>query len=309
MTGSIDGLPPLSTLVVFEAAYRKGSFTRAADELFMSQASVSRRIRELEDDLGVQLFTRLRHSVAPTAEADAFARSVRLSLGELSAAAGRIRRGSESETLTVLCSLSLTSALVAPALAELQAATDGLKVQLLSECDHIEATTEDFDIAIQYGPPTSPRFHVEHLIDEGVVPVCTPAMLDCVGRPVSAKQLVELPLLHVDYTDPTWPTWKSALEAAGADVPEESRTMVYTSYRACIDAAARGEGVALGWDRSLTDRVASGDLVAIDELALRGAASINAYLPRDRPESELNRRLVEMLLESVSGSDQPPSPE
>ncbi|MGI9498892.1 MAG: LysR family transcriptional regulator, partial [Geminicoccaceae bacterium] len=102
MTGYVRRLPPLNALVVFEAAFRHRSFTRAADELALSQASVSRRVRELEQDLGVQLFERRRYDVEPTADGETLAMSVRQSLGELATAADRLRdRGAGIDTLTI----------------------------------------------------------------------------------------------------------------------------------------------------------------------------------------------------------------
>ncbi len=101
-------LPPLSTLVSFEAAFRLRSFTRAADELALSQASISRRVRELERDLGVALFERRRYDVLPTEDGERFAATVRVALQELAGSADRLRaRRDGTERLTIFSDMSL----------------------------------------------------------------------------------------------------------------------------------------------------------------------------------------------------------
>ena len=290
-------LPPLPTLVAFEAAHRLRSFTRAAEELFMSQASVSRRIRELEDDLGVALFERQRHNVEPTDAAHELAHSVRLALSELSSTADRLRRQDDPNTsLTVLSSLSLTSAMVAPVLAELQAEEPGLQIRLLSECGPIEESTQDFDVGIQYGPSRSNRFEVHHVADESVVAVCSPAFAASLERPVRVEGLLGLPLLHVDYDDPTWAEWPGVLAATLGRPVEVDRTTVFSSYHVCLDAAERGDGVALGWERSIGPRLAAGSLVALSEVDLVHTSSIHAYVPRRAASHRLTQNLLDRLM-------------
>lgn len=146
-------LPPLNTLVAFEAAFRLGNFTRAADELALSQASVSRRIRELEQDLGVRLFERRRYDVVPSDHAEALAATVRVSLSELATAAERLRaRGSGTESLTIFSDLSLANALVAPRLGEFQRFHPSLKLRVLSSYEPIETTREEFRRRISIRP-------------------------------------------------------------------------------------------------------------------------------------------------------------
>ncbi|MEM7286217.1 MAG: LysR substrate-binding domain-containing protein [Actinomycetota bacterium] len=281
MTTFERDLPPLATLVAFEAAYRNGSFTRAAEELFTSQATVSRRVRELEADLGVPLFDRRRHDVTPTTAADDLVGSVRLSLSELSAAAGRVRRaGRDAGSLTVLASLSLTSSVVAPAIGNLQAAHPELNVRVVSSCEHIESTAEQFDVAVQYGPGRSARHEVVHIADETVYAVCAPSFAESLPGPVSVDAFASLPLLHVDSGDPSWLSWDDFVPGLPA-VPD--RPYVFSSYQLCLDVAEQGQGVALGWHRSVAPRIRAGSLVRIEGLPAQSGGSINAYVSKQRP--------------------------
>ncbi|MEM9041949.1 MAG: LysR substrate-binding domain-containing protein [Actinomycetota bacterium] len=272
-------LPPLATLVAFEAAHRHRNFTRAAAELFQSQTTVSRRIRELEADLGVTLFERHRYDATPTRHADELIGSVRLALGELSTAAERIRNTTGPDTLTVLSSLALTSALVAPAVSRFQTEHPDVSVRIVSACEPVETTREPFDIAIQYGPPASDRFNVHPIDDETVFPVCRPTFAERLVDPVSVADLADLPLVDVTYDDPSWVTWADYF-AGHRDVHVNvSPRLTMTSYQSALDAAERGEGVALGWERSVKPNIDAGTLAEIPGHRRNGAA-INAYLPR-----------------------------
>lgn len=294
-------LPPLATLVAFEAAFRHRNFTRAAEELYQSQATVSRRVRELEADLGVCLFERHRYDLTPSPEAEMLAASVRLSLSELSSTADRIRRqASGTDSLTVLTSLSLASAAVAPILGGFQQKHPDLNIRVLSSCEPIESTQEQFDIALQYGACNSERFEVEFIAEEAVFPVCSPSFAAGLPTPATAADLACLPLLHVDYDDPSWATWNDFLEAAVATPPSHDRAMVFSSYQLCLDVAERGDGVALGWERSVKPRIEAGTLVRIPGITLSHAGRINAYWIDHAKTSKYAPEFIALLRDALS---------
>lgn len=297
-----DGLlPPLATLVAFEAAFRHRNFSRAATELFQSQATVSRRVRELEEDLGVCLFERHRHNVTPTAVAEELVVSVRLSLSELSLTADRIRRrAGRDDAITVLTSMSLASAMVAPIIDRFQQEHPEVKLRVVSRCEPIQSTGEPFDIAIQYGPSDAPGYEVDFIVGETIFPVCSPAFAERLPTPLAASDLPGLPLLHVEYEDPSWATWADLVEIGKTEPREAEAGMVLTSYEMCLDMAARGRGLALGWERSVTPRIAAGQLVRVPGLVLPQAVSINAYRPRRASNSNHVTDFLTMLRAAVA---------
>jgi len=129
MTDLFRRQPPLTTLIAFEATLRHSSFTRAADELTLSQASISRRIRELEQYLGFKVFERGRYDVVPTAEGKTLGSTVQSVLGDLAATTERLRnRRSGLKTLTVFSNICLAHSLITPMIGEFQSLHPILKI-------------------------------------------------------------------------------------------------------------------------------------------------------------------------------------
>jgi len=273
-------LPPLATLVPFEAAYRLGNFTRAARELHQSQATISRRIRELETDLGVSLFDRHRYDVTATADGELLAASVRLSLSELAATSDLIRRRAlGNDSITILTSLSLATATVAPVLSQFQRINPDINIRVIASDDLVASTDQEFDLALGYGPDESSSFVVETIAEEAVFPVCSPALAAQLPTHPTPADLAEFPLLHVDYVDPGWTTWQDVLASSLVAEPDGAKSVVFTSYQMCLDVAERDGGIALGWERSVRSRLDAGTLVRVENITIPHAGTINAYFP------------------------------
>lgn len=299
MSNFAGRLPPLPTLVPFEAAFRHRNFTRAAEELHFSQATISRRIGELEADLGAQLFERHRHDVHPTAAAEELAASIRLAFGELVSTTEAVRRrGRNQDSLRIFSDLSLAATLVAPIVGDFQRQHPDLQIRVLSSFEPVETTTEDFDLGLQYGKSGSTSLAVEPLADDNVFPVCSPGFASKLGASPTAEALRELPLLHVDYEEPSWVDWARFLAFVGAEKPPSIEGLVFTSYQVCLDVAQQGEGVALGWERTVKPRLDAGLLVRLEGLTMPQPHAIKAY----RRNTQSTNPLVDEFLEALKAS-------
>lgn len=286
-------LPPLSTLVAFEAAVRLGSFSRAADEVARSQASVSRQIKQLEDSMGVSLFVRERHNVIPTKEGLDFGATIKLILGELASTTSRIRAKAHGQTvLTIFSDISIANVLISPVLGEFQRLHPELSLKVLSSYESIKDTNESFDIALQVGNKTHQRFNTYPIASDAVFPVCSPGFAAKHGVNIKANQLNRLPLLHLEDSRGDWPDWHSFLEHIEPGLKTDVAGFLFTTYEVCLQVAMRGEGVALGWARSVQRKIDEGKLVKLSNFVLPQPDCIHIHYPK---YSEMNAELTSFI--------------
>ncbi len=300
MPRSNRSLPPLGTLVAFEAAYRCHSFTRAADEIALSQASVSRQVRQLEDSIGQPLFERRRHDVVPTAAGDTLAAAVRLTLQELSSTTVRLRaEAAGGNRLTIFSDFSIAGFLITPMLDRFQQQHPEVQIHLISSYTPIDAIEEDFDIGFQASPMAEARFLVEPIADDEVLPVCSPARASSLPDKPEAMDLAGQPLLHLEDIGRDWPDWKQFLARYRLKQPRPDEGLTFNSYQICLDAAERGHGIALGWRRSVQARLDDGKLVAIPGMSIPIAEAVYVYHHRSREPDTLVDRFLESVREGI----------
>lgn len=297
-------LPPMNTLVAFEAAARLGSFSRAADEIGRTQASVSRQIKLLEENIGLSLFERQRHNVVLTTLGAELALVVQQILSELATTSERIREQAKgNESLIVFTDISIATVLVSPMLGEFQRMFPDLKVKILSSDETIAQTTEHFDIGVQLGDRAKERFHTFPIADDAVFPVCSPGFAAKYSSLVKAEDLASMPLLHMDDKERGWTDWPEFLEHIGSEQRGDARGLTFTTYDVCLEVAARGEGVALGWARSVKPKIEEGKLVRLSDFVLPLPNSIYAYLPRLGQKSKKVEVFLDILNSKLEAID------
>ncbi len=294
-------VPSLANLIAFEAAHRHGNFTRAAEELHYSQATVSRRIAALETDLGVELFERGRHDVTPTAEADTLAAATRGALSDLAITADGIRRRATKRTrLTIRSDVSLTAAVINPAIGELRERHPELDIRILTSFEPIESDSEPFDIGIQYGRNRTSDLVEEAVADDEVFPVCSPEVAATLPQPLTLDHLANQRLLHVDYGEPAWTDWAQFLRHLGLDDVGDLGGVFLSTYLVCLDLAERGQGIALGWGQTAAPRIQAGQLVRIPGFTQTIPDAIRAYRPPPAEPWEPIDDLLTMLRDRLA---------
>ena len=247
-------LPPLGTLVAFEATVRHASVSRAAAELHLTHGAVSRQVQQLERALGVTLFDRRNRAVVPTRAAEAFAESLTDALDLLSAAARRARAATQPAPLVLSCEPTLLMRWLIPRLPSLAGAASELKLHLVASGGPVPFERESIDVAIRRNdfalPDGLPTFD---LFEELVGPVCTPDLAEGVR---ATADLARLPLLHARTRPAAWSDWVGG--ALGGTGGEQTFEHFYLS----LQAAASGLGVAIGPLALVRDDLAAGRLVA-----------------------------------------------
>lgn len=250
----------LRQLKTFEVTARHMSFTRAADELCISQAAVSHQIKTLEDALQIRLFNRMTRAITLTGEGtllqegliDAFGRIDRV-LAQLATASDRVRR-----RLTVAVTPAFSSRWLVPRLDRFLAAHGHLEVRLVHTVMHTDMAKDGIDLAIRWGDGAWPGVQCERLFGTDLLPVCSPALLK-EGPPLLAPaDLAHRTLLHEDSCE-DWERW---FDRAGLAPALAARGPLIDDSNALMQAALNSQGVALGRLALIREDLHSGALVS-----------------------------------------------
>ncbi|AWM88132.1 transcriptional regulator GcvA [Microvirga sp. 17 mud 1-3] len=261
-----DRLPPLQTLRAFEAAGRLSSMTLAAEELHVTHGAVSRHIKTLEDHLGVPLFRRLTRRIVLTDEGARLLVVVTRVLAELTREAEGLRAPKSAERLTISVGISFASKWLGPRLHRLIARHPEFDIHLDITDPDADLSNEQIDAAVRYGHGRYPHLAAERILEETLTPVCSPAYRAEKGGLLSVESLAECRLLHEDRLlhDDRWlGNWDKWFAMAGVEVGPRRRGPIYSHGSMAIEAAIRGEGVALGRSALVAEDIAAGRLVAL----------------------------------------------
>jgi LysR family transcriptional regulator, glycine cleavage system transcriptional activator len=251
-------LPTLNAVKAFEAAARHESFSRAADELFVTHGAVSHQIRALEAELGVTLFTRDGKRVRLTDVGRRYALQVRAALSALAEATREIRAGDRERRLVVSVLASFAARWVTPRVGGFIEAHPQWDLELQSTNTLSDFARDDVDAAIRFGFGKYPGLHVELLLEEIFFPACAPHFNGGI-LPKTPADLANLPLLRSD--DQLWRQW---FDAAGlTDWPEPARGVLYQDSSNLLQAALDGQGIVLTRRALATQEIAAGRLVRL----------------------------------------------
>jgi LysR family glycine cleavage system transcriptional activator len=234
-------LPALNALKAFEAAARYESFTRAAEELCVTQGAVSHQVKALEAELGLKLFNRERQRLVITEAGRAYLGVVRDAFDRIASGTERLLQRQNAGALTVSTSPNFAAKWLVHRLGRFAEANPGIDLRVSASLHHVDFAREDVDLAIRHGDGQAPGLHVTRLCAEELFPVCSPKLLE--GRSGLRKpaDLTRHTLLHVDDRQ-GWSRW---LEAAGVEKVDLSHGPVLNQASMAIDAAVDGQGVAL----------------------------------------------------------------
>ncbi len=250
--------PPLDLLEPFEASARLGSFTRAAEELSVTQSAISQRVRKLETLLDTKLFDRGHRTITLTPEGRELLNGVSVALQHLTSATHSLRQRESRPVVRLSADTSIAQLWLMPSLESFLLGSHGFAVDLTVSDQEAEVLAAD--VAILHGNGHWPGFSAELLFPDEIFPVCSPTYL---GRhPIrDLSDLVEAELIDLDYVHWNWMNWGIWLTEMGLD-PARARTLMRTnSYMALVDAARMGLGVALGWGQMLEEDLKNGTLL------------------------------------------------
>lgn len=267
---------------MFEAAGRLLSISKAAEELFVTPAAVSRQIRVLEEFLSLQLFRREHGGLSLTPVGAKYLSDIIplfMALRETTNAAmgGAYQR----RVLRIRSPATFAVRWLIPRLASFHQMHPGIDVQLTASSAPLDFSKEELDAGIELGDGNWPKLKVQRLVPNELVPVMAPR--DEMAMPRNPKQLASETLLHSLARIDDWALW---LRAAGAGGVNPYQGMKYETSLLSYQAAVEGHGVALAQKALIEKDLAEGRLVMPFSLALdRGSYSYYFAWPCDREES------------------------
>jgi DNA-binding transcriptional LysR family regulator len=239
----------LDLLKGFEAAARHLSFTRAAQELSLTQSAVSREIKTLEEQLGYPLFNRLNRGLRLTDSGQILYRAVEEALTLIDEATVRLAASRLGEMLTVTTSAALASMWLGPKLRAFVRLRPEVSVRSVAADQNLDLNRERLDIAIRWSPPGTGAPNGEHLFDVEMFPVCSPAL------PLNRERPLRMPAdlanhvlldLEMNIASGPWSDWGPWLEAMKLGDLKPAGSLRFSHYDQVVEAAIEGSGVAIG---------------------------------------------------------------
>jgi len=265
MLKTLRRLPSLDFLRGFEAAGRLLSFTRAAQECFVTQSALSRQVQALEAALGAPLFVRRHRSLSLTPAGIAFHRDVTAALNALATAAESAGGVARTPGLTVSTTVSFASLWVIPRLASFRARHPDVEVYVSADDRLIDLGRGEVDLAVRYMADASAPEGAVRLFGERMMPVVSPKLVRRGGTPLAVPgDLARHVLLHLDDPDghTPWLEWTVWLASNGMPGLKPAGSLRFKLYDQVIQAAVGGQGVALGRIPLIAEYLRDGRLMA-----------------------------------------------
>jgi LysR family glycine cleavage system transcriptional activator len=270
-------LPSLSLLTAFEAAARTGSITAAARELDLTQSAVSRQIKALENQLGVELFLRERQTIRLTVAGDSYAREIREALRRISSASLNLRANPHGGTLNLAILPTFGARWLAPRLGQFLAANPGITINLVTRLSPFDFRLDSIDAALHFGDAVWPGAELTLLMQEETVPACSPEFKRAHAIEVPSD-LLHVPLLHLTTRPDAWERWFTETGVAFESV----HGMLFDQFATASQAAIGGLGVALLPTFLIQEEFKRGELVPAVNRPMPSAQRYYLAFPRER---------------------------
>ena len=268
-------LPPLNGLKAFEAAARSESFTRAAQELNVTQGAISHQVKALEVTLGLKLFHRERQRLILTEAGRDYLTVIRDALDQIAVGTERLLQRQESGVLTVSTSPDFAAKWLVNRLSRFAEKYPDVDLRVSATTHYVDFARDDVDIAIRHGDGKWPGLDVQRLYSERLFPVCSPKLVAGRNRITKVADLLKFPLLRLEDAK----NWTRLLEAAGVKATVRPGPVLNRASM-LIDAAIDGQGIALARTALAAWDLINGRLVRPVDVSLRMANTYWIVCPK-----------------------------
>ncbi|MGJ7527564.1 LysR substrate-binding domain-containing protein [Variovorax sp. GB1P17] len=300
-------LPGTRALRTFEAAARHLNFTRAADEVGLTPAAVSYQIKEIEDQLGVVLFTRTSRTIQLTPAGAVMFEATADALDILQRAAGRARRMTRSAAhLRISLSARFATNWLLPRLPRFRAENPGLELSFDISDELRSFDIDDIDVAIRFGTGKHEHARSDRLFDTVIVPVCSPKLLETGPSLQAPRDLLQHTLCYVDWKAEgmVWPNWRMWMAAAGIADFDDSRCVAFSDSGFVVQAVIESGAVGLADLDMIATDLAQGRLVRLFDIGVPVAQPYAYHLvcPEDSSDDPRVLAFREWVLKEAGDS-------
>jgi LysR family glycine cleavage system transcriptional activator len=297
-------IPPLNALRVFESVARLKSFSKAAEELFVSQSAVSRQVGMLEGYLNVQFFHRDRSGVRLTEVGQRYYQDIGPAFERIAAATRQLGVDRDVAPLRLRVYSTFAAKWLLRRMASFQDAHPDVRLKIVTAVAPVDFAVETVDASIQFGDGNWPGVDAVHLFADELHPACSLDYLAQAGPVRTPADLLRCRLIHSHYRQDDWPDW---LRSVGLELPPEESRLVLPNSLLAYQAAVDGLGVVMGQPRLLETELESGALVLLTDKTLHRKMGYYIVTPhgsaRQAQIDTLTHWLTAELDKDGSGSD------
>lgn len=274
----------MGALMAFSAAAKHLSVTRAASELALTESAVSRQIAQLETQLGVKLFHRIKKRITLTRAGQAYSTRVAQSLEQIERDALEVMGYEADGTVLDVAALpTVGTQWLIPRLPDFYAGQPGVTVNVSARNTRFFFSETALDGALYFGQPDWPGTRADYLFDEVLLPVGSPSLLNN-RREMPPAEIAELRLLHLVTRPDAWRRWCDAADLAGTNVIRGPRFDIQSTL---ISAASAGLGAALLPYFLISEQLRSGRLKILSSLPLRSVGAYYFAYPEEKAQNPL----------------------
>ena len=234
-------------LFVFEVCGRLLSFTRAAEELGVSQPAVSLAIRQLEDAIGQDLFERRHRAIRLTDAGERFFHEVSGSFERLLQAAREVNRSDDADLVTLSISTAFANYWVMPRMMRLHKSYPNIDLRLQVVDKDVDLEYENVSLGIRRGRGGWAGYESAVIAREEIYAVASPAYLASNPRPKTVEDLLTHQFIHLEEPFRPRPTWRDWFQSFDIEFIDKGEGLRLNDYALVIQAAMAGEGISIGW--------------------------------------------------------------